>query len=282
MRVPAKLGLLGIAFCVVTPAYADLVTSDLPYIQGTPLAEDSWEIQDYEQSGSGIHWVWLQQGSSSAYVVYPSEEDTLLPDNSVVSASSDQMTLRFVGDSNQELLLTRFSSALFTLVGDDIQVRYTAVTANLPTGEYPGDVSVHAGEIHLEGELFLIGNLELNARDTIGLYGTINISNQLKIDTNTAVIMGTVEGNGTVLDACGQYSGATLSNVHVNIETPINTKGCLGDLVLSSDHVLDLNGGKDSSLQTSAKTSGGSKGGSIDWWWLVLVSSALFRKRSVN
>ena len=287
MRIPAQFGLFIAAICVVSPVFAELTISDLPYIQGTPLAEESWEIQDYAQTDTGIHWVWLQHGASTAYIVYPSEENTLLPDNSLVSASSDQMTLRFAGDINQELLFTRFSSALFTLVGDDIQVRYTAVTANLPSGEYPGDLSVRAGEIHVEGELFLVGNLELNAPDHIGLYGTINVSNQLKIDANTGVIMGLVESNGTVLDSCGQYSGATLTSMHVHIDTTFTTKGCLGDLVLPSENSLELNmgvlesnAGNVANVQTSTKTSGGSKGGNIDWWWFGFCVSILFRKRS--
>ena len=284
MRTPTKLGLFVVAFCMALPVYAELTVSDLPYIQGTPIADESWQIQDYAQTGEGIHWVWLQQGTSSAYIVYPSEESTLLPDNASISASSEQMTLRFVGDSNQELLFTRFSNALFTLVGDEIQVRYTAVTANAPSGEYPGDLSVDAREIHVEGEVFLGGTLELNAQDHIGLYGSINVANQLTINADTGVIMGTVENNGTILDACGHYSGATLTNIQVNIDNSFTTKGCLGDLVLSSPLDLEQNAvdisASQASAQPSAQTSSGSKGGAVDWWWLALFAAAFCRKRS--
>lgn len=280
MRIPAQLGLFIAAICVVSPVFAELTISDLPYIQGTPLVEEPWEIQDYAQTYAGIQWVWLQHGASTAYVVYPSEENTLLPDNSLVSASSDQMTLRFTGDINQELLFTRFSNALFTLVGDEIQVRYTAVTANTPAGEYPGDLSMRAREIHVEGELFLSGSMELNAEESVGLYGRINIDDQLTINALTGVIMGTVENNGTILDACGQYSGATLTSMHVHIDTTFTTKGCLGDLVLSPSPGLEQEAVDISGSQISAQTSGGSKGGCIGWWWLGLCVPILFRKRS--
>lgn len=277
MRIPSLLGLF-IAVCVATPAHAELSLNDLPYVQGTPIADQAWVIQDYSQQGDGIHWVWLQYGSNSAYVVYPSEEATLLPDNSVVPPNTDQMTLRFLGEPDRELLFTRFGTALITLIGSEVQVTYTAVTANTATGAYPGDLSMTAAEIHMEGELNLNGDLALSAEETVGVYGSIDVRNQLSIEAATAVIVGSVKNNQMVLNSCTTANSAAM--VNISIQNFLGSKNCVGDLfvlpettAVLPEATADQGSLKPASLQTGAGTAEGSKGGSTAWLLLVLIAS---------
>lgn len=245
---------------------------DLPYVVGTPIAEESWEIREYAQSAVGIHWIWLQQGTRSAYVVYPSEEAVLLPTNALVPASPDQVTLRFLGDDDQELLFTRFGSALFTLIGKDAEVRYTAAAANTPAGAYPGDLSMRAQEIHMEGELLLEGGVSVEAREMLALYGAIDAQESVVLAAATGVIMGSVKQKGAlVLDACDRYS----DSASIHFEASIKTKGCLGDLVLLPEvDVVAYEPAKDtSSLHASAQSTSSSKGGSVDGWLLALLAT---------
>lgn len=281
MRIPSILGLPIVAWLAL-PAHADLSVNDLPYIQGTPIAEESWEIQDYSQNGEGIHWVWLQQEDSSAYVIYPSEEAALLPDNSVVSASAEQMTLRFMGDVDQELLFTRFGSALFTLIGDEVTVQYTAVAANNADGAYPGNLSMDAREIHMEGELTLDGGMRLDVQGTVGIYGSISIGGNLHIEANSGAILGLVENNGTALDLCDTSYSGTLTSVH--IEMPIATKGCSGDFLVIPDGVLEYEPQEVSisTSQSAAQKPQGSKGGTIDWWCFAFFAAIFCRRRAAS
>jgi len=266
---------------LASSAYAGISLNDLPYIQGTPIADASWEIQDYSQNGNGIHWVWLRQGSDTAYLVYPSEEATQLPDNSVVAPSDDQMTLRFIGGPEQELLFTRFGSALFTLIGADIEVHYTAAAANTTAGAYPGDLSVSASEIHMEGELTLDGGMVLNAQETLGLYGNMEIQDDLSVEASTGVVMGTVKNNSIVLDACGVHDAGVSTNIH--IETSLSTKGCVGDVILDPEIEVRYESSEAATLQTSSQASSGSKGGSADWWLIAVLAALPFaRKRQLT
>lgn len=271
MRNPFLLGLFTITLCHALPVHADLSVDDLPYVLGTPITEESWEIQEYAQSAEGIQWVWLQQGTRSTYVVYPSEEAALLPNNALVPANPDQVTLRFHGDDDQELLFTRFGSARFTLIGGDAEVRYTAAAANTSTGAYPGDLSMSAQEIHMEGELLLEGGVSVGAQEMFALYGAIDAQEQVELEAATGVILGSVKQNGALLlDACGHYSD--MANIH--FETSIKTKGCFGDLVLlpEADLVAYEPASDTSSLQANAQSTHQSKGGSTDGWLLALLA----------
>lgn len=268
MRIPS-LPSLCVAVCLSSSAFADLSPSDLPYLQGTPIADGAWEIQDYARSNDGIQWVWLQQGANSVYVIYPSEDAVLLPENSLVRAGSDQMTLIFAGDAEQELVFTRFGSAQFTLVGDTAEVRYTAVAANTSTGAYPGDMNIEAREIHIEGELVLEGSLALDAAEMLALYGAIDVQDKISVNTSAGVIIGSVRRNNSiVMDACGIYT----DSASIHIETSITTKGCLGDIVLAPEVVLEYEQVEAFSTQASAQNSSSSKGGSADGWFLALMA----------
>lgn len=267
MRIPS-LPILCVAFCLSSAAFADLSPSDLPYLQGTPIADGAWQIQDYAQGNDGIQWVWLQQGAKSAYVIYPSEDAVLLPDNSPVLASSEQMTLRFSGDGEQELVFTRFGSAQFTLVGDTAEVRYTAVVGNAADGAYPGDLNIEAREIHIEGELTLEGSLALDAGEILALYGAIDVQDQISVNASASVIIGSVRrGDSIVMDACGIYTDST----SIHIETSNKTKGCLGDVVLLPEAGVEPKS-EPISPQASAQNSGSAKGGSADGWFLALMA----------
>ncbi|MCR6653860.1 MAG: hypothetical protein NVV73_21280 [Cellvibrionaceae bacterium] len=267
MRIPS-LPILCVAFCLSSAAFADLSPSDLPYLQGTPIADGAWEIQDYAQGNDGIQWIWLQKGANSAYVIYPSEESVLLPDNSLVPAGMEQMTLRFAGDAEQELVFTRFGSAQFTLVGDTAEVRYTAVVGNAADGAYPGDLNIEAREIHVEGELTLEGSLALDAGEMLALYGAIDVQDQISVNASAGVIIGSVRrGDSIVMDACGIYTDST----SIHIETSNKTKGCLGDVVLLPEAGVEPKS-EAISPQASAQNSSSSKGGSADGWFLMLMA----------
>lgn len=268
MRIP-PLPSFCVALCLSFSAYAELSINDLPYLQGTPIADASWEIRDYSHGDDRIQWIWLQQGTQSAYVIYPSDDDILLPDYSLIPASVDQMTLRFVGDTEQELQFTRFGNAHFTLVGESALVRYTAVAANSATGAYPGDLSMDAKEIHMEGELLLDGSMDLDAQETLGLYGFIAVEDQLSIRAATGVVMGLVKNEGVVLDSCAIRSGA-FPKIH--IESVLNTKGCLGDVVISPDWDTQTDGPAPQNETVQAHHSSAAKGGSADAWSLILLA----------
>jgi hypothetical protein len=264
VRIPS-LPSFCLALCLSSSAYAELSLHDLPYLQGTPIADGSWEIQDYSHDDDRILWIWLQQGAHSAYVIYPSDDDVLLPDHTLIPASVDQMTLRFVGNAGQELQFTRFGNAHFTLVGDSV-VRYTAVAANTADGAYPGDLSMDASEIHMEGELLLDGSMGLDAQETLGLYGFISVEEQLSVHATTGVVMGAVENGGVVLDTCAIHSGAS---AQIHIESLLNTKGCQGDFVVTGQQA-----GSTAPQKASAQvnSSSASKGGSADTWLLLLLT----------
>lgn len=279
MRISSLFGLL-VSVCVASPVFAALSVNDLPYLQGTPIADELWEVRDYSQDGEGIHWVWLQQGGRSAYVVYPSEEAVLLPDNTLVSASTDQMTLRFTGETEQELLFTRFGNALFTLMGGDVQVRYTAVSANTAAGTYPGDLSMDAREIHMEGELLLDGNMALDAQATLGLYGSIHVGDQLALNAPTGVIIGMVENNGTYLDACGTHSAATISSIH--IDTSLGGKHCFGDFLVVPESIPEATNLEVTNVQGNTQTSSKSKGGKTGGWLFALLVAVPFLRRRMS
>ncbi len=250
-------------------AYAELSINDLPYLQGTPFADASWEIQDYSHDSERIQWIWLQQGAQSAYIIYPSDDDVLLPDYSLIPASVDQMTLRFTGGAEQELQFTRFGNAHFTLVGETALVRYTAVAANTASGAYPGDLSMDAKEIHMEGELMLDGSMDLAAQETVGLYGFIAVEDQLSIRAATGVVMGSVENEGVVLDTCAIHSGGFAK---IQIESVFSTKGCLGDIVISADSDTQTDGSAPQKATVQAHHSSASKGGSTDTGLLILLA----------
>ncbi len=268
MRIPSFPSFC-LALCMSSSAYAELSISDLPYLQGTPFADASWKIQDYSHYSEQIQWIWLQQGAQSAYIIYPSDDDVLLPDYSLIPASVDQMTLRFTGGAEQELQFTRFGNAHFTLVGETALVRYTAVAANTASGAYPGDLSMDAKEIHMEGELMLDGSMDLAAQETVGLYGFIAVEDQLSIRAATGVVMGSVENEGVVLDTCAIHSGAFAK---IQIESVLNTKGCLGDVVISPERGTQTDGPAPQKTTVQAHHSSASKGGSADAWLLILLA----------
>jgi hypothetical protein len=267
VRIPS-LPSFCLALCLSSSVYAELSPNDLPYLQGTPIADGSWEIQDYSHDDDRIQWIWLQQGAQSAYVIYPSDDDVVLPDHSLIAASIDQMTLRFVGDAEQELQFTRFGNAHITLVGDSVLVRYTAVAANDAAGAYPGDLSMDANEIHMEGELLLDGSMNLDAQETLGLYGFIAVEDELYVHAATGVVMGTVENQGVVLDTCAIHSGAS---AQIQIESLLNTKGCKGDVIIFPENSNQTDGSAPQEATTQANVSSSGKGGSTDAWLLVLA-----------
>lgn len=280
MRTSSLIGLLAIVCSLALPAHAELSVDDLPYIQGTPLAEEPWEIQEYANHANGVHWIWLRQGSRSAYLVYPSEEVALLPDNSEIAPSEEQVTLRFVGSGDQELVFTRFGNALFTLMGGDVQVRYTAVSSNTSAGAYPGDLSMDAREIHMEGELLLEGSMVLDAQGTIGLYGSINVGDQLALNAPTGVIIDMVENNGTYLDACGTHSAATISSIH--IDTSLGGKHCFGDFLVLPESIPEATNLEVTNARGNTQTSSKSKGGKIDGWLFALLAAVPFLRRRMS
>jgi hypothetical protein len=112
------------------------------------------------------------------------------------------------------------------------------------------------------------------------------VAGELRIDANTAAILGSVENNGTVLDLCNTSDSSTLTSVH--IEMPIATKGCSGDFLVIPDAILDYEP-QEISVSTSTpisqsttQASTGSKGGSIDWWHLAFFAVILCRRRAAN
>lgn len=276
MRIPS-LSSLCLVMCLSSTAHAGLSLSDLPYIQGTPVAEGNWEIQDYAQSGEGIQWVWLQQGDQAVYVVYPSEGAVLLPDNSQIAAASEQMTLLFTTPSAQELVFSRFGSAQFSVLGERAEVRYTAMVGNTAEGIYTGDLHIDAKEIHIDGELELEGDLSLAAEEMLALYGAIAVQGSVSVKATAGVIMGTLKQHGTVMfDACGIYTNLA----DIQFDSIIKTKGCAGDFVAAPTAETGFESAT-SAPEAQALATEPAKGGNLDHWvlfFLAALAGFVFRK----
>lgn len=146
----ATLALLSISIS----CFADITVDDLPYIEGTPLVEriddiPVWSVLDYAEENGVVQWAWLDNAGYSAYVVYPSEQDTLLPDDATIPASDHMLTLRFVGE-DQEYTFSRYGGET-VLSGDEITFGYTAPDkAHLLGSDFPhGDLFLKAENIQI-------------------------------------------------------------------------------------------------------------------------------------
>lgn len=128
------------AFFVSSSAFAALSPADLPYIEGTPLAQISgdgsysWTILDYH-SGSAegaFTWVWLQNAmGDNAYLLYPANGvDTAVtfPNNELVEGRDGRIVAAFRGDS---LNLT------FDAFGGKVVVAGEYVLAEMPAADAP-------------------------------------------------------------------------------------------------------------------------------------------------
>lgn len=240
-------------------AQASVSVSDLPHIAGTPLAEDnSWQILDIAQTEETIHWVWLQRESSSAFIVYPSDTEILLPDNSITPANAEQLTLRFSG-AEEEYAFTRFGDASITLVGSDVEVRYD-IQQSAEEGAYAGDMYLQAEEVHFYGDLILDGNLDVVAHNVLGIYGNLDLTDHyFSAIASANLILGAVKSAEGVLNACqpnSQYSS-------INIGVSLGQKTCVGDFVVPQKNSVQTQ-----ATEKSAKSSGGSAG----WWFFALLS----------
>lgn len=266
-----------LAISLAAPVYADLSVNDLPYTQGTPLREGSWTILDYSQNEMGLHWVWLQQGASAAYIVYPSEDPTLLPDNTTVPADADQVTLRFSG-IDQDYIFTRFGNGLVTAMGDNIEVRYATTESSTDDGIYIGDLDVEAREIHLEGELRVNGSLAMSADEIMGIYGQLFVRDQLSLNAKSNLIVGSLENADGALKMCPGVLNA--ASVAINIGTPLAQKTCEGDYMVTPDDLEISRENNAVTLNTAPQQSATqtSKGGSNDWWFMALLATATCRR----
>lgn len=236
-------------------AHASVSVSDLPHIAGTPLAEDnSWQILDVAQSEEIIQWVWLQRDSTSAFIVYPSNSEILLPDNSTAPANTDQLTLRFSG-AEEEYTFTHFGDGLITLVGSEVEVRY-----GINQSAAAGDMYLQGDEVHLHGDLILDGNLDIVAHNVLGIYGNLDLTHHyFSAIASANLILGTVKSAEGVLNVCqpnSQYSS-------LNIGVSLGQKTCVGDFVVPQANPVQTQ-----SVEKSAKSSGGSAG----WWFVLLLS----------
>jgi hypothetical protein len=277
MRIPiAHLALLLPAL----PGLLAAATPDLPYIEGTPFADDPrWQLVSYEGDEAAVRWARLEKDRSTAYIVYPAQQTTLLPDNTAIPASEDRLTLRITGDGAEDHVFTRFG-AMFSLSGPEIEVRYTVgegAGAADAEAAYVGDISVEAEQIAIDLIAQIDGDLELVAHDTLSVYGLVNLGDyHLSAYANGNLIIGKIISAGGELHVCSTDFDDLPPNI--NIGTPYGHKVCSGDVAVQQAQA------ESQPTKTYATTNvASSKSGQTTGFMLVLLGLlAVFRKRVLH
>jgi hypothetical protein len=279
-----------LSFFIAVSANAGVQVKDLPYLDGTPLEPTEneitpWTLLEYSEVDNKILWAWLEREGGIAYVVYPSQEPSVtFPDGKIITAYPDEVSLFFVVD--KPLTFARFSRGGWVEIGGkNITVHYTIVErTNLEEGNTY--YILGNGSLNIEGDYKVFIEGDVIAIDAGDFADTINLS---ALGNSQPVGNSSCNQAGGTLTSLNQ-TGATLTSL-----TPSLNNQLCGSSTFNSPGIINLSSSiptltifpPDSGVivpnaQTETipeaenmqeKPAKKSKGGSVYWWFLVMILS---------